>query len=92
MDYGGHDQVFNDNVIYVRDSDGQNCFNQGSYLEGHGIEYVKIPQSYLQQHILTFFVLSIIGFLPLGLSSIRMAHEQVRIALFHSLLFFARHV
>jgi hypothetical protein len=37
MDYGGHDMVFSDNVIYVRDGDGQNCFNQGSYLEGHGL-------------------------------------------------------
>jgi hypothetical protein len=69
MDYGGHDQVFNDNVIYVRDSDGQNCFNQGSYLEGHGMEYVKTPKSYLKQHILTLFVLSIIGLPPLLFNS-----------------------
>lgn len=39
MDYGGHDMAFQDNVIYVRDSDGQNCFNSGSYLPGHGLTY-----------------------------------------------------
>eukprot|EP00039_Didymoeca_costata_P013183 m.196382 g.196382 ORF g.196382 m.196382 type:complete len:799 (+) comp15699_c0_seq3:667-3063(+) len=39
MDYGGHDSVFSNNVIYVRDSDGQNCINTGAYLAGHGMEY-----------------------------------------------------
>ena len=29
MDYGGHDSRFTDNVIYVSDSDGQNCINNG---------------------------------------------------------------
>ena len=39
MDYGGHDMAFQDNIIYVRDGDGQNCFNSGSYLPGHGLTY-----------------------------------------------------
>ena len=33
--------AFTDNVIWVRDGDGQNCFNQGSYLPGHGLEYAR---------------------------------------------------
>jgi hypothetical protein len=40
-DYGGHDMVFAQNVIYVRDSDGQNCFNQQSYLPNHGLVYER---------------------------------------------------
>jgi len=41
MDYGGHDMVFAENLVYVRQSDGQNCFNQGSYLPGHGLVYER---------------------------------------------------
>ena len=41
MDYGGHDNIFSDNLIYVRQGDGQNCLNQGSYLPGHGLEYSR---------------------------------------------------
>lgn len=41
MDYGGHDNVFTDNVIYVRDGDGQNCINTNAYLPGHGLTYAR---------------------------------------------------
>ena len=36
MDYGGHDSVFEANLVIVRDYDGQNCFNVADFKEGHG--------------------------------------------------------
>lgn len=39
MDYGGHDSRFADNLVFVGDSDGQNCVNAGSMLDGHGTVY-----------------------------------------------------
>lgn len=41
MDYGGHDSAFHDNVVYVGDSDGQNCVNAGGFLPGHGVGWYK---------------------------------------------------
>ena len=37
MDYGGHDSAFHDNIVYVGDSDGQNCVNAGGFMPGHGV-------------------------------------------------------
>jgi hypothetical protein len=36
MDYGGHDSVFEDNLVMSYPYDGQGCFNMGGFLEGHG--------------------------------------------------------
>ena len=35
MDYGGHDSASHDNVIVVREYDGQACINAGNYVPGH---------------------------------------------------------
>ena len=35
MDYGGHDSIFESNVIVVRPYDGQNCYNMWNFVEGH---------------------------------------------------------
>jgi hypothetical protein len=36
MDYGGHDSVFEDNLVMSYPYDGSQCFNMGGSLEGHG--------------------------------------------------------
>ena len=36
MDYGGHDSVFEDNLVMSYPYDGSQCFNMGGFLEGHG--------------------------------------------------------
>ena len=41
MDFGGHDSAFHDNIVYVGDSDGQNCVNAGPFLPGHGVEWFQ---------------------------------------------------
>jgi hypothetical protein len=35
MDYGGHDSVFEDNLVLSYPYDGSNCFNMGGFLPGH---------------------------------------------------------
>ena len=35
MDYGGHDSIFESNVVVVRPYDGQNCFNSWEFVAGH---------------------------------------------------------
>ena len=43
MDFGGHDSAFTDNIIYVGGDglDGQNCFNAGGMLAGHGTVWAR---------------------------------------------------
>ena len=36
MDYGGHDSVFEDNLVLSIPYDGANCFNMAGFLPGHG--------------------------------------------------------
>ena len=36
MDYGGHDSVFEENIILGYPYDGQNCVNVGTFAPGHG--------------------------------------------------------
>ena len=36
MDYGGHDSRFANNLVVNTPYDGQNCFNVGPFVEGHG--------------------------------------------------------
>ncbi|KAJ9454409.1 hypothetical protein DIPPA_59763 [Diplonema papillatum] len=36
MDYGGHDSRFTNNLVVNTPYDGQNCFNVGPFLQGHG--------------------------------------------------------
>ena len=35
MDYGGHNSIFESNVVIVRPYDGQNCVNSGGFVAGH---------------------------------------------------------
>lgn len=35
MDYGGHDSIFANNVVAVRNYDGQSCLNEGDYEPGY---------------------------------------------------------
>ena len=35
QDFGGHDSLFHDNVVYVAPTDGQNCINTWPFNEGH---------------------------------------------------------
>lgn len=35
MDYGGHSSSFHDNVVIVRQYDGQACINAGDFVPGH---------------------------------------------------------
>ena len=39
MDYGGHDSIVNNNIIYHGQNDGQNCVNTWPFLPDHGAEY-----------------------------------------------------
>eukprot|EP00980_Cylindrotheca_fusiformis_P030251 scaffold24611_cov166-Cylindrotheca_fusiformis.AAC.4 len=36
MDYGGHDSIFEDNLVMAYPYDGQQCFDLAGFLEGHG--------------------------------------------------------
>ena len=36
MDYGGHDSIFQDNLVMSYPYDGGQCFNMAGFLEGHG--------------------------------------------------------
>lgn len=35
MDFGGHDSIFESNIVIVRPYDGQNCQNMWSFVAGH---------------------------------------------------------
>lgn len=36
MDYGGHDSIFEDNLVLAFPYDAQQCFDLASFVEGHG--------------------------------------------------------
>lgn len=36
MDYGGHDSIFENNLVMAYPYDDQNCFSMASFFEGHG--------------------------------------------------------
>lgn len=41
MDYGGHDSIFQHNLVITLPYDGANCFNLGTFKAGHQHRYVN---------------------------------------------------
>merc|ERR1740127_241831 len=55
MDYGGHDTVLEGNLFWQEGGDGQDCFNTGGFLPGHGCVYrgnkCMLPDKHLLGHV-----------------------------------------